>query len=115
MFGGGAFANGPLPLNESLPNLTTVPLSLMNNLTKPAGKSLAGLSDKSSHGLGDSKSKADGINSGGQRSITINIGKQIEKFEVHTTTLKEGVNEMGAMIREELKRVLYSVNSMEAA
>jgi len=45
----------------------------------------------------------------------INIGKQIEKLEIHTMTAKEGVSEMGAMIREELKRVLYSVNSMEAA
>lgn len=63
----------------------------------------------------DVKQKSDNINSGGQRTITINIGKQIEKLEVHTMTMKEGVEEMGSMIREELKRVLYSVNSMEAA
>jgi len=82
---------------------------------KPAapGGAIAGVGGDSLDFSG--KSKADAINSGGQRSIVINIGKQIEKLEIHTMTAKEGVSEMGAMIREELKRVLYSVNSMEAA
>ncbi|MEJ7821978.1 MAG: tape measure protein [Chitinophagaceae bacterium] len=96
------------------PKLINVPMGfnpiIANNTEnfKP-GISASPLNDKIS------KSKADNINSGGQRSITINIGKQIEKLEVHTMTMKEGVEEMGSMIREELKRVLYSVNSMEAA
>jgi len=57
-------------------------------------------------------SKADNINSGGQRTITITIGKQIEKLEMHVASAREGVDEIGQMIREELRRVLYSVNGM---
>lgn len=56
--------------------------------------------------------KANNINSGGQRSIVINIGKQIETFEVHTMTVKEGIDELGQLVREELRRVLYSLNGM---
>lgn len=55
-------------------------------------------------------SKADNINQGGQRSIIINIGKQIEKLEMHVLGAKEGADEMGAIIREELRRTLYSLN-----
>lgn len=61
---------------------------------------------------GSGKSKADSINSGGQRSIVINIGKQIEKLEVHVMDAKEGVNEIEGMVREAMRRVLYSVNGV---
>jgi tape measure domain-containing protein len=59
---------------------------------------------------GDAKSKADNINSGGNRPIVINIGKQIENLVLHTTNIKEGIDEIGAMVREEMRRVLYSAN-----
>lgn len=58
------------------------------------------------------KSKSDGINSGGQRSIIINIGKQIEKLEVHVMDAKEGVTEMENMVREAMRRVVYSMNGV---
>lgn len=63
-------------------------------------------------GLSGAKSKADSINNGGQRSIIINIGKQIEKLEVHVMDAKEGVNEIESMVRESLRRVLYSLNGV---
>jgi tape measure domain-containing protein len=56
------------------------------------------------------KSKADSINNGGSRPIIINIGKQVERFEVHTVNMKEGIDELGKMVKEELRRVLYSIN-----
>lgn len=56
------------------------------------------------------KSKADSINSGGQRSIVINIGKQIERLEMHVMSAKEGAAEIEAAVREAMKRVLYATN-----
>ncbi len=61
---------------------------------------------------GINTTKASEINSGGQRTITITIGKQIESFHVHTTNIKEGVNELGQLVREELRRVLNSINGI---
>lgn len=73
-----------------------------------AGGSLGG-------GLGDGsagKSSADSINAGGQRSIVINIGKQIEKLEMHVMDAKEGVNEIETAVREVMRRVIYSMNGV---
>lgn len=57
------------------------------------------------------KERADNINSGGQRSIMVTIGKQIEKLEIHVVGGgKEVAAEMEAAVRESLRRVLYSIN-----
>lgn len=61
-------------------------------------------------GLEAGKEKADAVNGGGQRSIVINIGKQVEKMELHVASAKEGIEEMAAMVKEELRRTLYSLN-----
>ncbi len=58
------------------------------------------------------KHRAENINNNGPRSIIINIGKQIEKLEVHALSAKEGVEEMGNLVREEMRRVLLSLNAM---
>lgn len=58
------------------------------------------------------KSKADSINNGGQRVITINIGKQIEKMEVHVLGDKEAGKEVEGAIREALRRVVNSMNGV---
>ena len=58
----------------------------------------------------EKKISADKINIGGQRSIVINIGKQIEKMEIHTATMKESVEELEQMISEVMRRVYYSFN-----
>jgi signal transduction histidine kinase len=62
--------------------------------------------------IGAGKTQADSINSGGQRSIVINIGKQIEKLEVHVMNAKEGAAEIESAVRESLRRVLYSMNNV---
>jgi hypothetical protein len=57
------------------------------------------------------KEKADKINSGGQRSIVINIGKQIEKLDMHIVGgSKEVAEELHNAVAEAMRRVLYSVN-----
>lgn len=61
---------------------------------------------------GGGKDRADSINSGGQRSIVINIAKQIEKLDVHVMDTKEGVNEIEGMVREAMRRVMYSLNGV---
>jgi hypothetical protein len=59
----------------------------------------------------DAKSKAAGVNSGGQRSIVINIGKQIEKIEQHIIGGgREAADEIETAVREAMRRVMYSLN-----
>lgn len=60
----------------------------------------------------EGKGKSGNINSGGQRSIVVNIGKQIEKMEVHVMNASEGVAEIEGMVREALRRTLYSLNNV---
>lgn len=65
------------------------------------------------NGDNDTKAKADGINSGGQRSIIINIGKQIEKIEQHIIGGgKEAADEIETAVKEAMKKVYYSLNNM---
>jgi hypothetical protein len=63
-------------------------------------------------GGSDKKGRADGINQGGQRVVTINIGKQIEKMEVHVMGDKEAGQEVEDAVREALRRVVYSMNGV---
>ncbi|MBS0647392.1 MAG: tape measure protein [Verrucomicrobia bacterium] len=72
----------------------------------PAGNKTGNLN------LSEAKTKADGINQGGQRNITITIGKQIEKLEVHVMDAKEGAEEIESMVREAMRRVMYSLNGV---
>jgi len=56
--------------------------------------------------------KADKINQGGQRSVVINIGKQIEKIENHIIGGSQQVaDEIEAAIKEGLRRTMLSINS----
>ncbi len=64
---------------------------------------------------GDAKEKSSSINSGGQRSIIVNIGKQIEKLEVHVMDMKEGANEIESAVRETMRMVMYSINGTAIA
>ncbi|MDJ0363570.1 phage tail tape measure protein [Hymenobacter sp. H14-R3] len=58
------------------------------------------------------KSKVDGVAKGGSKPTTINIA--IAKFQdsinIHTTTLKEGANDMVAQLEEALTRVVNGVS-----
>lgn len=84
-----------------------------NPLAAFAGANTGASSGKLAGDIGDhAKTKSDSINSGGQRSIVINIAKQIEKLEVHVMDAKEGVNEIEGMVREAMRRVVYSMNGV---
>ena len=57
------------------------------------------------------KTKAETINSGGQRSIIINIGKAIEKLEQHIIGGgREAADEFASAVREALNRELRALN-----
>jgi len=59
--------------------------------------------------------KADGISSGGRKNITINIGKLHDKIEVHVTNMSEGVQQTAQDIKEELLRVVNSINHAQTS
>jgi TP901 family phage tail tape measure protein len=73
------------------------------------GKMPDGLGFKGNQGI---KSKIDGVAGGGSKPTTINI--HIAKFQdsinIHTTTLKEGTNDVVAMLEEALTRVVNGVS-----
>lgn len=56
------------------------------------------------------KDKADSINSGGQRSIVINIAKQTGAENIYVGSNKEAANEIESMVRDAMRRVLLSIN-----
>lgn len=61
------------------------------------------------------KKRSSDINTGGQRVITINMQRAlVETINMNVTEMKEGAQELEAIVMETLKRVLYSING-EAA
>lgn len=63
-------------------------------------------------GLGDLKGASEKGMSG-QKEVTINIQKLgIDKFELHSINVKEGVAELEKMMREMFLRIVYSANGM---
>lgn len=57
------------------------------------------------------KGKSDSINSGGNRPIIINVQKQIETLNMYAGGAREGAVQIAEAIREELRRMLKSINS----
>lgn len=49
-----------------------------------------------------------GITGGGPRVINVHINKMVEKIELHTNTLTEGLNEIESKVEETLLRILNS-------
>jgi tape measure domain-containing protein len=58
--------------------------------------------------------RSENINNGGQRNIVINIAKQIETLEVHALTAQESAEDIAGLVREEMRRVMYSLAAMPA-
>jgi len=56
--------------------------------------------------------KGQKINSGGVRTVTINVGKLIDNFTIHTKNINEGVNNMDEVVAESLLRVLHGSAKM---
>lgn len=81
---------------------TTSPLGTTNNSAGIKGTGFLG-----------GREKAESINNGGQRSIVINIGKQVEIKEQHIHGGgKEVANDIEQQVRESMRRVLYSINGI---
>ena len=61
---------------------------------------------------GTSAGGAGGSSDGGGkiRSVTVNVGKLVEKLEVHTTTISEGAGRVKDMITEALLGALNDAN-----
>lgn len=56
-----------------------------------------------------SKLKSDGITSGGPKTITINVNKEmIGQLAINSYNVKEGIGEMEGLIEEALRRLLHS-------
>lgn len=58
------------------------------------------------------KEHTDTITGGGARNIYITLGKFQDQLNIHTMTVKEGVNEMEQMIENSLLRILNSANAI---
>lgn len=105
-FGGMApLNNGPALLPGLQPGMNVVNPTTLN---QPRPTNTGGKLDTS---IG--KQKAESINQGGQRSIVINIGKQIEKIEQHIIGGgREAADEIESAVREAMRRVVYSLNGV---
>lgn len=82
----------------------------VNAKTATAGNSGTSKTDYGNFGV--VTDKAEKINQGGQRSVVINIGKQIEKIENHIIGGSQQVaDEIEAAVKEALRRTMLSINS----
>lgn len=61
------------------------------------------------------KDKADNVNSGGQRSIVININKQVGAENIHVMNGAEAANNIEVLVREAMRRMLLSLNGKTVA
>lgn len=61
------------------------------------------------------KGKADSINAGGQRSIVININKQVGAENIHVMSGAEAANNIESLVREAMRRTLLSLNGNAVA
>jgi len=57
---------------------------------------------------------AKGIAKGGPRVINITINKLVEKIDIHSSSVKEGLNDAAEMIKEPFLRMLYSGAKMQS-
>ena len=85
------------------------PISMNANAFAGLGGAAGGSKDAA--GKSKAREMADSVNSGGQKVITINIGKMIEKIENHIMGgSKEVADDMEAQVREQFMRMLASLN-----
>ena len=68
-------------------------------VTSPTGQTLTNLG-----------TDAGGKSGGSIRNITISIDRLVEKFEVHSTTMREGATEVKEMIEQALLQALNDAN-----
>ena len=61
------------------------------------------------YAISGGKDKADAINSGGQRNITINVAKQQGAENVYVMSSKDAADDLITLIRGEMRKMLFSV------
>jgi tape measure domain-containing protein len=87
-----------------------------NPLMQTAGAGAGGFAGLGADALGKSaKDKADAVNSGGQRSIVININKQVGAENIHVMSGAEAANNIESLVREAMRRMLLSLNGNAVA
>lgn len=86
----------------------------IQNLDKLMNPSAAGTTGGSAAATSGSNAAGAAIN-GGQRSITINIGKQIEQLQISVLNAADAGNEIETVVREALRRVLFNLNGVATA
>jgi tape measure domain-containing protein len=52
-----------------------------------------------------------GVTQSGPKVITVNISKMIEKLEINSVNIKEGIGEMENLVREYVMRAIYSLET----
>lgn len=108
VFGLGGLVKAPVVgLPEGVP--VTNPVAMNDGrISQVSAKDLAG-----GGGKDNAKSKSESINSGGQRSIVINIQKVMDKIEQHIASGgREAADEFAGAVREALRRELNSLNAV---
>lgn len=59
--------------------------------------------------------KAETVNNGGQRSITIQIAKQSGVENLYVTNMEQGIEQIESMVKEMMRRTLLSINNQAVA
>ncbi|NOS94535.1 MAG: tape measure protein [Cyclobacteriaceae bacterium] len=78
------------------------------NAATPSGVSVSGAMPAPANTAANANNTVSGITSAGPRVIHIHINKMVEKLEVHSSSVKEGMSEIQNDIEETLLRILYS-------
>ena len=73
---------------------------------KPNGMDLSGMDGKKKKG----NAKDGGVSGGGNKQITINIQNLMPGVTVNATTVKEGIQDIGRILQEELLKMLADVS-----
>ena len=71
---------------------------------------LPGVASPTGQTLTNLGTEAGGKSGGSIRNITISIDRLVEKFEVHSTTMREGATEVKGMIEQALLQALNDAN-----
>lgn len=113
LFGGGAktqieIVDGTKTATASNPYVTPP----VDPLTLNAPKAPGGVTPIDNKAV---KEKADSVNAGGQRNITITIGKQVGAEHIHVMSGAEAANNIENLVREAMRRMLLSLNGNAVA
>jgi tape measure domain-containing protein len=92
------------------------------NATKPAGVTPIsangagkGTKESSTKLKEAATDRAASTNAGGQRSIVININKQVGAENIHVMSAKEGADNIEQLVREAMRRMMLSLNHQAVA